>query len=65
MHISIEANDDDDRNPNFKTPQDANKSYIEEEFDDAESEMMVMQAADSVSSMGSQMVRMDSAAGLS
>lgn len=38
---------------------------IEEEYDDAESEMMVMQPSDSMSSMGSQMIRMDSAAGLS
>ena len=36
-----------------------------EDFDDAESEMMVMQPSDSMTSMGSEMIRMDSNAALS
>ena len=53
-----------DRNPNFKTPTEL-ANGAESEFDDAESEMMVMQPSDSMSSMGSQMMRMDSAQQLS
>ena len=37
----------------------------DDDFDDAESEMMVMQPSDSMSSMGSEMMRMDSNASLS
>ncbi len=37
----------------------------DDDIDDAESEMMVMQPSDSMSSMGSQMMRMDSSAALS
>ena len=53
-------------NPDFKTPQHPEEmNMYEDDDDDAQSEMMVMQPSDSVSSMGSQMIRMDSNAALS
>ena len=52
-------------NPDFKTPQHPEEMNMYEDDDDAQSEMMVMQPSDSVSSMGSQMIRMDSNAALS
>jgi hypothetical protein len=56
-----------DRNPNFRTPLGGknDEGDGQQEESDNESEMMVMAASDSVSSMGSQMVRMDSSAALS
>lgn len=61
LQIAIPENQTNDQNPNFKTPQqhDIQKNALEE-IDDAESDFMVMAPSDSVSSMGSQMVRMDS-----
>ncbi len=53
-----------DRNPNFKTPL-GNENMDNGADSDNESEMMVMAPSDSMSSMGSQMVRMDSNAALS
>ncbi len=62
IDIPMDGNNTD-RNPNFRTP--LGNDQGENEDSDAESEMMVMQPSDSMSSMGSQMVRMDSNAALS
>lgn len=59
-------NHNTDRNPNFRTPLGQDQaSDLDDDESDAESEMMVMAPSDSVSSMGSAMVRMDSSAALS
>jgi len=58
LSITIPQDANDEHNPAFKTPVDAghgsfSKIEEDEEFDDAESEMMVMKPSDSMSSMGS------------
>ena len=58
-------NHNTDRNPNFRTPLGQDQASDLDDESDAQSEMMVMAPSDSVSSMGSAMVRMDSSAALS
>lgn len=78
LSITIPQDSNAEKNPNFKTPvgevvgsydsgapNPAHAAYDDNDIDDAESEMMVMQPSDSMSSMGSQMMRMDSNAALS
>ena len=65
LSITIPQDNTSEMNPDFKTPQNPDEMHMYEDDDDAQSEMMVMQPSDSVSSMGSQMIRMDSNAALS